>query len=145
MKSSPGRENLFNYNHLLCLREIGAKHLNKIGAGSPLLEIHPFSMRAGFIPFINHEVRNHIALHIHDANRNMVRLLKDKIHKSLVRRRIWGDRSEVMIDKTQTRIIDSSSLLFENNILITKGKPTDLMATIPIEAEEIEELMNSRK
>jgi Xaa-Pro aminopeptidase len=31
----------------------------------------------------------------------------------------------------------------ENNILITKGKPTDLMANIPIEAEEIEELMNS--
>ena len=30
----------------------------------------------------------------------------------------------------------------ENNILITKGKPTDLMATIPIEADEIEELMN---
>lgn len=33
----------------------------------------------------------------------------------------------------------------ENNILITKGKPTDLMATIPVEAEEIEELMNSKK
>ncbi|CAM6000935.1 unnamed protein product [Sphagnum balticum] len=32
----------------------------------------------------------------------------------------------------------------ENNILITKGKPTDLMATVPIEAEEIEELMNSK-
>jgi Xaa-Pro aminopeptidase len=31
----------------------------------------------------------------------------------------------------------------ENNILITKGKPTDLMASVPIEAEEIEELMNS--
>ena len=30
----------------------------------------------------------------------------------------------------------------ENNILITKGKPTDLMAHVPIEAEEIEELMN---
>ena len=33
----------------------------------------------------------------------------------------------------------------ENNILVTKGKPTDLMASIPIEAEEIEELMNSKK
>jgi Xaa-Pro aminopeptidase len=32
----------------------------------------------------------------------------------------------------------------ENNILITKGKPTDLMANVPIEAEEIEELMNSK-
>ena len=32
----------------------------------------------------------------------------------------------------------------ENNILITKGKPTDLMASVPIEAEEIEELMNSK-
>ena len=32
----------------------------------------------------------------------------------------------------------------ENNILLTKGKPTDLMASVPIEAEEIEELMNSK-
>ena len=32
----------------------------------------------------------------------------------------------------------------ENNILITKGKPTDLMINVPIEAEEIEELMNSK-
>jgi len=31
----------------------------------------------------------------------------------------------------------------ENNILITNGKPIDLMANIPIEAEEIEEIMNS--
>jgi Xaa-Pro aminopeptidase len=30
----------------------------------------------------------------------------------------------------------------ENNILITPGGNTDLMATIPIEAGEIEELMN---
>lgn len=33
----------------------------------------------------------------------------------------------------------------ENNILVTKGKPQDLMAHIPIEAKEIEELMNSKK
>jgi Xaa-Pro aminopeptidase len=33
----------------------------------------------------------------------------------------------------------------ENNILITPDGNTDLMATIPIEAEEIEELMNSRR
>jgi Xaa-Pro aminopeptidase len=32
----------------------------------------------------------------------------------------------------------------ENNILITKGKPVDLMANIPIEAEEIEDLMNKK-
>jgi Xaa-Pro aminopeptidase len=32
----------------------------------------------------------------------------------------------------------------ENNIVITKGKPTDLMANVPIEADEIEELMNSK-
>ena len=32
----------------------------------------------------------------------------------------------------------------ENNILITSGKPVDLMANIPIEADEIEELMNSK-
>jgi Xaa-Pro aminopeptidase len=30
----------------------------------------------------------------------------------------------------------------ENDILVTKGAPTDLMATIPVEAEEIEGLMN---
>ena len=32
----------------------------------------------------------------------------------------------------------------ENNILLTSGKPVDLMANIPIEAEEIEEIMNSK-
>ncbi len=32
----------------------------------------------------------------------------------------------------------------ENNLLLTKDKPVDLMANIPIEAEEIEELMNSK-
>ena len=32
----------------------------------------------------------------------------------------------------------------ENNILITKGKPIDLMDNVPIEADEIEELMNSK-
>jgi Xaa-Pro aminopeptidase len=32
----------------------------------------------------------------------------------------------------------------ENNILITSGKPVDLMANIPIEADEIEEIMNSK-
>lgn len=30
----------------------------------------------------------------------------------------------------------------ENNILITDGGPVDLMEDIPIEADEIEELMN---
>jgi Xaa-Pro aminopeptidase len=33
----------------------------------------------------------------------------------------------------------------EDNILVTKNKPIDLMANVPIEAEEIEELMNSKK
>lgn len=32
----------------------------------------------------------------------------------------------------------------ENNLLVTKDKPVDLMAQIPIEAEEIEQLMNSK-
>jgi Xaa-Pro aminopeptidase len=32
----------------------------------------------------------------------------------------------------------------ENNILVTNNKPVDLMAAIPIEAEEIEEIMNSK-
>jgi Xaa-Pro aminopeptidase len=33
----------------------------------------------------------------------------------------------------------------ENNILLTNGKPIDLMANIPIDADEIEDLMNSKK
>lgn len=32
----------------------------------------------------------------------------------------------------------------ENDILVTSGKPVDLMANIPVEAEEIEEIMNSK-
>jgi len=31
----------------------------------------------------------------------------------------------------------------ENNILITDGKPVDLMANIPVEVDEIEALMNA--
>jgi Xaa-Pro aminopeptidase len=39
---------------------------------------------------------------------------------------------------------ESLGIRLENNILITKDGNIDLMASIPIEAEEIEELMNSR-
>ena len=31
----------------------------------------------------------------------------------------------------------------ENDVLITNGKPVDLMADIPVDAEEIESLMNA--
>jgi Xaa-Pro aminopeptidase len=39
---------------------------------------------------------------------------------------------------------EKMGIRLENNILITNGKPVDLMANIPIEADEIEELMNSK-
>jgi Xaa-Pro aminopeptidase len=39
---------------------------------------------------------------------------------------------------------ENIGIRIENNILITKDKPIDLMAGIPIEADEIEELMNSK-
>ena len=39
---------------------------------------------------------------------------------------------------------EKMGIRIENNILITNGKPVDLMANIPIEAEEIEEIMNSK-
>ena len=39
---------------------------------------------------------------------------------------------------------EKMGIRIENNILVTSGKPIDLMANIPIEAEEIEELMNSK-
>jgi len=38
---------------------------------------------------------------------------------------------------------EQMGIRIENNILVTSGKPIDLMANIPIEAEEIEEIMNS--
>ncbi len=38
---------------------------------------------------------------------------------------------------------ENLGIRLENNILITKNGPLDLMANIPIEADEIEELMNS--
>lgn len=38
---------------------------------------------------------------------------------------------------------EKMGIRIENNILVTSGKPIDLMANIPIEAEEIEEIMNS--
>ena len=39
---------------------------------------------------------------------------------------------------------EKMGIRIENNILVTNGKPVDLMANIPIEAEEIEEIMNSK-
>jgi Xaa-Pro aminopeptidase len=39
---------------------------------------------------------------------------------------------------------EKMGIRLENNILVTNGKPVDLMANIPIEAEEIEELMNNK-
>ncbi len=40
---------------------------------------------------------------------------------------------------------EKMGIRIENNLLITKDKPLDLMKNIPIEAEEIEDLMNSKK
>ncbi len=39
---------------------------------------------------------------------------------------------------------ENLGIRIENNLLVTKGKPIDLMANIPIEAEEIESIMNSK-
>ncbi len=39
---------------------------------------------------------------------------------------------------------ENLGIRIENNLLVTKGKPVDLMAQIPIEVEEIEEIMNSK-
>jgi len=39
---------------------------------------------------------------------------------------------------------ESLGIRLENNILVTSGQPIDLMANIPIEAEEIEELMHAK-
>lgn len=39
---------------------------------------------------------------------------------------------------------ENLGIRIENNLLVTKGKPVDLMANIPIEAEEIEQIMNSK-
>jgi Xaa-Pro aminopeptidase len=38
---------------------------------------------------------------------------------------------------------ESLGIRLENDILVTKNGPVDLMKNIPIEADEIEELMNS--
>ena len=37
---------------------------------------------------------------------------------------------------------ESLGIRLENNIVITKDKPFDLMANIPLESDEIEGLMN---
>ena len=39
---------------------------------------------------------------------------------------------------------ENMGIRIENNILVTSGKPIDLMANIPIEADEIEEIMNAK-
>ena len=39
---------------------------------------------------------------------------------------------------------EKMGIRIENNLVVTKDKPIDLMANIPIEADEIEEIMNSK-
>jgi Xaa-Pro aminopeptidase len=40
---------------------------------------------------------------------------------------------------------ENIGIRIENNIVVTNGKPIDLMANVPIEVEEIEALMNKKK
>ncbi len=40
---------------------------------------------------------------------------------------------------------ENIGIRIENDILVTDNVPVDLMSTIPIEAEEIEELMNASR
>ena len=40
---------------------------------------------------------------------------------------------------------ENFGIRLENNVVIGKNKNHDLMSNIPIEAEEIEEIMNSKK
>lgn len=40
---------------------------------------------------------------------------------------------------------ENIGIRIENNIVVTNGKPIDLMANVPIEVEEIESLMNKKK
>ncbi|GIV37251.1 MAG: Xaa-Pro aminopeptidase [Cyclobacteriaceae bacterium] len=79
--------------------------------------------------YFMHGTGHHLGLDVHDTG-NMF----DKIKEGMV----WTVEPGIYIRE------EGLGIRLENNVVITRNGLTDLMRDIPIEAEEIEELMNSK-
>ncbi len=82
-----------------------------------------------FMKYFMHGTGHHLGLDVHDTG-NMF----DKIQSGMV----WTIEPGIYIKE------EGLGVRIENNVVITKNGLRDLMKSIPIEVEEIEELMNSK-
>ena len=76
-----------------------------------------------------HGTGHHLGLDVHDTG-NMF----DKMQVGMV----WTVEPGIYIKE------EGLGIRLENNVVITKSGVRDLMKNIPVEAEEIEDLMNSK-
>ncbi len=85
--------------------------------------------KPAFMKYFMHGTGHHLGLDVHDIP-NMF----DKMKEGMV----WTVEPGIYIKE------EGFGVRLENNVVITKTSLHDLMKSIPIEAEEIEDLMNSR-
>lgn len=81
-----------------------------------------------FMKYFMHGTGHHLGLDVHDTG-NMFQKMKEGM--------VWTVEPGIYIKE------EGLGIRLENNVVITKNGLHDLMRNIPIEAEEIEELMNS--
>ena len=87
------------------------------------------SEKPAFLKYFMHGTGHHLGLDVHDIP-NMF----DKMKEGMV----WTVEPGIYIKE------EGLGIRLENNVVITKNGLYDLMKNIPIEAEEIEDLMNSK-
>jgi Xaa-Pro aminopeptidase len=85
--------------------------------------------RPAFMKYFMHGTGHHLGLDVHDTG-NMFAKMKEGM--------VWTVEPGIYIREERLGV------RLENNVVITKSGLTDLMKDIPIEAEEIEDLMHSK-
>jgi len=80
-----------------------------------------------FLKYFMHGTSHHLGLDVHDVMHRFEPI---------------PDGSVLTIEPGIYIPEEGIGIRIENDILITKSGPVDLMSSIPIEAEEIEDLMN---
>lgn len=84
--------------------------------------------KPAFMKYFMHGTGHHLGLDVHDTG-NMYHKMKEGM--------VWTVEPGIYIRE------EGFGIRLENNVVITRTGVNDLMKSIPIEAEEIEELMNS--
>lgn len=106
------------HSELVALKLISKTDLKKQDAGNP-----------AFRKYFYHGTSHMLGLDVHDVGN-----MHDKVQVGSV----WTIEPGIYIKE------EGFGIRLENNVVIGKGKNFDLMRNIPIEADEIEELMNKR-